>query len=174
MTQLGLMNQMTFSSGLTKAETLETFTHDYCSKQLEIDPNLVQYTFWKKCNYKYRGLDVLSASLLEKNVVFVLFQKSINSCIVPTLRKKSTITPVPNTSCPSANNGFGPVALTSVLMKCFEKLIVNMLKTEVAANWDPLQFACRQGRSTEDTVISVNLLIKHTLKTRRLMPVFYL
>lgn len=84
------MNQMTFSRGLTKAEILETFTHDYVSKQLEIDPNLVQYTYWKKCNYKYRGLDVLSASLLEKNVLFLLFQKSINSCIIPTLRKKST------------------------------------------------------------------------------------
>lgn len=162
---------MTFSSGLTKAETLETLTHDYVSKQPEIDPNLVQYTFWKKCNYNTGWLDVLSASLLEKMCFLCSFR---NPLTVPALRKKSTITLVPNTSCPSANNGFGPVALTSVVMKCFEKLTVNMLKTEVAANWEPLQFACRQGRSTEHTVISVNLLIKRTLKTRRFMPVFYL
>lgn len=67
---LELMSQMTFSSGLTKAETLKTFTHDYVSKQLEIDHNLVQYTFWEKCNYKYRGLDLLPASLLEKKCAF--------------------------------------------------------------------------------------------------------
>jgi len=47
-------------------------------------------------------------------------------------------------------------------MKCFEKCIVSMLKAEVANNLDPLQFAYRQGRGTEDAIISImHLILKH-------------
>ncbi|KAF7643944.1 hypothetical protein LDENG_00230620 [Lucifuga dentata] len=49
-------------------------------------------------------------------------------------------------------------------MKCFERVIGNMLKSEVASNMDPLQFAYRRGRSTEDAVISVTHLISKHLE----------
>lgn len=39
-----------------------------------------------------------------------------------------------------------------------------MLKTEVAASVDPLQFAYKQGRSTEDVVISVTHLVRRHLE----------
>lgn len=39
-----------------------------------------------------------------------------------------------------------------------------MLKTEVAASLDRLQFAYEQGRSTEDVVISVSHLVKRHLE----------
>lgn len=76
----------------------------------------IPYAFWKKCNYKYRGLDVLSASLLERKCAFCARLHCTHS------------------SEEVHNQTVGPVALISVVMKCFEKLIVNMLKTEVAAN----------------------------------------
>lgn len=39
-----------------------------------------------------------------------------------------------------------------------------MLKTEVAASLDSLQFAYKQGRSTEDVVISVTHLVRRHLE----------
>ena len=44
------------------------------------------------------------------------------------------------------------IGYTSVVMKCFEKIIVNMLKVAVVPSLDPLQFTYRQGQSTEDGV----------------------
>lgn len=59
-------------------------------------------------------------------------------------------------SCPAVN--LRPVALTSVVMKCFEK----MLKTDVNSSLDPLLFAYRQGRSTEAAVATLmHLIYKH-------------
>lgn len=48
-------------------------------------------------------------------------------------------------------------------MKCFERVIVNLLKTELAPCMDPLQFAYREGRSTEDAVVSLTHLISKAL-----------
>lgn len=44
-------------------------------------------------------------------------------------------------------------------MKCLEKLTADMLKTEVAA-----KFAYKQGKSTEDVVISVTHLVRRHLE----------
>lgn len=62
------------------------------------------------------------------------------------------------------NNDYRPVSLTLVVVKCFERIIVNMLKSEVVGYLDPLQFAYRQGCSTEDAVISDTHLIKNYLE----------
>lgn len=56
------------------------------------------------------------------------------------------------------------MALTSVVMKCFGRIIVNMLKSDIASCLDPSQFAYRQGRSTEDAIISVTHLISKHLE----------
>ncbi|KAF7645306.1 hypothetical protein LDENG_00206710 [Lucifuga dentata] len=46
-------------------------------------------------------------------------------------------------------------------MKCFEKCVVAMLKEDVNS-LDPLQFAYRQGRGTDDAINSiVHLVLKH-------------
>lgn len=50
-------------------------------------------------------------------------------------------------------------------MKCFEKCIVSMLKSDAANNLDPLQFAYRQGRETEDAFNSIiHLILKRKHK----------
>ena len=63
------------------------------------------------------------------------------------------------------NKDYRPIALTSVVMKCLEKIMVRMLKVEIASHLDPLRFAYRAGRSTEDAVISVTHLINKHLET---------
>ncbi len=42
--------------------------------------------------------------------------------------KKSLIIHVPKMPRPVDNNDFRPIALTSVVMKCFEKCMVSMLR----------------------------------------------
>jgi len=114
------------------------------------------------------GPDGLPAILLKKCSMELtaawrpIFKKSIDNHTVPNLWKKSIIIPVPKVSCPSLNKDFRPIALTCGVMKCFERVIVDILKNEVASCLDPSQFAYRAARSTEDAVVSVvHLISKH-------------
>lgn len=52
-------------------------------------------------------------------------------------------------------NNYRPVALTPVVMKCFERLLLSHIKDSLPAALDPFQFAYRANRSTEDTIALV-------------------
>ncbi|CDQ55918.1 unnamed protein product [Oncorhynchus mykiss] len=60
--------------------------------------------------------------------------------------KRATIVPVPKKAKVTELNDYRPVALTSVIMKCFERLV----KDHITSTLDPLQFAYRPNRSTDD------------------------
>ena len=49
-------------------------------------------------------------------------------------------------------NDYRPVALTSVIMKCFERLVKDHITSTLPATVDPLQFAYRPNRSTDDAI----------------------
>ncbi len=49
-------------------------------------------------------------------------------------------------------NDWRLVALTPIFSKCFEKLIRNYICSVLPASLDPLQFAYRSNRSTDDTI----------------------
>lgn len=91
-----------------------------------------------------------------------IFQKSVDLHTVPTLWKKSILVPIAKKNCPTENNDFRPVALTSTVMKCFEKYMVSMLKLGVNPALDPYQFAYRHSRATDDAIASItHLTVKH-------------
>ncbi len=52
-----------------------------------------------------------------------IFNESLATSVVPTSFKKSIIIPVPKNSKPSCLNDYRPVALTSIVMKVFERLV---------------------------------------------------
>ena len=52
----------------------------------------------------------------------------------------------------SSLNDFRPVALTSVIMKTFERLVLRQVKAETPPCFDSLQFAYRANRSVDDAV----------------------
>ena len=59
-------------------------------------------------------------------------------------------------------NDFRPIALTSVPMKCFEKIIKFHLLAECAEQLDPLQFAYKPRRGVDDAILLFsNNLYKH-------------
>ena len=75
---------------------------------------------------------------------------------------KTIIIPVPKKPCCKENNDYRPVALTSVVMKCFEKIIISLLKAAVGCSLDDFQFAYRSDRGIEDAVLALDyFLLKH-------------
>ena len=59
-------------------------------------------------------------------------------------------------------NDFRPVALTSIAMKCFERIILNNLLYNVNHLLDPYQFAYRARRGVEDAKLCIlNSVYKH-------------
>ncbi len=75
--------------------------------------------------------------------------------MVPTSFKKSVIIPVPKNSKPSCLNDYHPVALTSTVMKVFERLLKKHICSSIPATLDPLQFAYRPNRSTDDAISQI-------------------
>lgn len=56
------------------------------------------------------------------------------------------------------------MALTSIVMKCLEKIIINHVKTEVSSVLDAFQFAYRSNRSTDDAAVTITHLINRHLE----------
>ncbi len=87
-----------------------------------------------------------------------IFNESLATSVVPTPFKKSVIIPVPKNSKPSCLNDYRPVALTSTVMKVFERLLKKQKRlfcSSIPATLDPLQFAYRPNRSTDDAISQV-------------------
>ncbi|KAK3528590.1 hypothetical protein QTP70_004998 [Hemibagrus guttatus] len=63
-----------------------------------------------------------------------------------------TIVPVLKKSTVSCINDYRSVALTPIVMKCFERLVMRHIKTQLLPSLDPLQFAYRPNRSTDDAI----------------------
>ena len=51
-----------------------------------------------------------------------IFNMSLTKSVIPTCFKQTTIVPVPKNTKATCLNNYRPVALTSVAMKCFERL----------------------------------------------------
>ena len=59
----------------------------------------------------------------------------------------STIVPISRKAKVTELNDYRPVALTSVIMKCFERLVKDHITSTLPDTLDPLQFAYRPNRS---------------------------
>ncbi|KAK3539529.1 hypothetical protein QTP70_009510 [Hemibagrus guttatus] len=96
---------------------------------------------------KATGPDSVSPSLLKHcanqlSPVFTdIFNTSLETCHVPACFKTSAIVPVPKKTKITGLNDYRPVALTSVVMKSFERLVLSYLKDITDPLLDPLQFA---------------------------------
>ncbi len=96
---------------------------------------------------------VLRACTFQLAGVFTdLFNLSLSLSVVPSCFKKSTIVPIPKKNEITCLNDWSPVALTPIFSKCFEKLIRDHICSVLPASQDPLQFAYRSNRSTDDAI----------------------
>ncbi|KAI4891280.1 hypothetical protein NFI96_025975 [Prochilodus magdalenae] len=81
-----------------------------------------------------------------------IFNSSLSQGIVPACFKQSVIVPVPKKSQPACLNDFCPVALTSVVVKCFNRIIRDFITSSLPVSIDPLQFAYCRNRSMDDAI----------------------
>ncbi|KAK3556673.1 hypothetical protein QTP70_012744 [Hemibagrus guttatus] len=78
----------------------------------------------------------------------------------------STIIPIPKKPKITGLNDYRPVALTSVVMKSFERLVLAYLKNITGPLLDPLQFAYRANRSVDDAVnMGLHFILQHLDKS---------
>ncbi|KAK3573689.1 hypothetical protein QTP86_032048, partial [Hemibagrus guttatus] len=75
------------------------------------------------------------------NVFTDIFNISLSSAIIPKCLKTTTIIPVPKKSPVSCLNDYHPVALTPIIMKCFERLVMRHIKNLLPPSLDPMKFA---------------------------------
>eukprot|EP00061_Rhincodon_typus_P006664 g27543.t1 len=79
-----------------------------------------------------------------------IFNLSLLQVKVPTCFKKTTIISIPKKTHAMCINDDRPVALVSIIMKCFERLAMAHINSSLPACLDPLQFAYQQNRSKVD------------------------
>eukprot|EP00061_Rhincodon_typus_P010176 g34260.t1 len=85
-------------------------------------------------------------------VFTAIFNLSLPHIKVPACFKKTTIIPVPKKAHAKCLNEYRPVALTSIVMKCFERLVMTHINSSLPACLNPLQLANRRNRSTVDAI----------------------
>ncbi|KAK3506179.1 hypothetical protein QTP70_031913, partial [Hemibagrus guttatus] len=117
---------------------------------------------------KATGPDSDSPSLLKHcanqlSPVFTdIFNTSLETCHVPACFNTTAIVPVPKKTRITGLNDYRPVALTSVVMKSFERLVLSCLKDITDPLLDPLQFAYRANRSVDDAVnMALHFILQH-------------
>ena len=73
-----------------------------------------------------------------------------------------TIVPVPNEAKVTCLNDYRPIALTSVAIKCFERLAMAHINSILPDTLEHLQFAFRPNRSIDDTIsIALHIALSH-------------
>ena len=114
------------------------------------------------------GPDGVSTSILKHcadqlaPVYTDIYNESLSQCHVPKSFKESTIIPVPKKNKVTCLNDYRPVALTSVAMKVFERVVLQHLKEATEGKLDPMQFAYRANRSVDDAVaLGLHHVLKH-------------
>ena len=76
-------------------------------------------------------------------VLHYLFTLSLFVSKIPAIWKTYCIVPVPKKPSAKALKDLRPIALTSHVIKCFERTVLGHLRAQVSAFQDPLQFAYR-------------------------------
>ncbi|KAK3514818.1 hypothetical protein QTP70_032429 [Hemibagrus guttatus] len=82
---------------------------------------------------------------------------TLNSSSVDVNGSTTTIIPMPKKSPVFCLNDYHPVALTPIIMKCFERLIMRHIKNLLPPLLDPMQFAYRPNRSTDECCSSTSV-----------------
>ncbi|KAK3551831.1 hypothetical protein QTP70_028999 [Hemibagrus guttatus] len=114
---------------------------------LRISEDDVRQIFLKQKRRKAPGPDGVTPACLKTcadQLAFIfsqIFNRSLELCEVPACFKRSTINPIPKKPKITGLNDYRPVALTSVVMKSFERLVLAYLKNITGPLLDPLQFA---------------------------------
>ena len=126
---------------------------------LVISENETRKEFLNVNANKAKGPDGLTGKFLKTcasqlcHIYSHIFNISLSTSSIPNVWKTSKIIPVPKKEKVITINDLRPVALTPIVMKCFERIILKHLNKQISPLLDPLQFAYQLKRSVEDALI---------------------
>ena len=115
-------------------EALEEQAENWAVPEVTVEE--VEKVFRNVNPNKASGPDSISGKIIKTfsrelaPVYCDLYNKTLTSHQIPDSWKAATICPVPKRSQPSTLNDYRPIALTSVLMKCLEKIVLRKLKED--------------------------------------------
>ncbi|KAL0160672.1 hypothetical protein M9458_044397, partial [Cirrhinus mrigala] len=149
----------------TPAQKLLTSPND---QVLCLSPADVRKTLSRINPRKAAGPDTIPGRVLRDcaaqltDVLTDIFNTSLSQAVIPTCLKSTSIIPVPKKSPVSCLNDYRPITLTSIMMKCFERLVMHHIKSSLPNTLDPFQCAYRPNRSTDDAISStLHLALTH-------------
>ena len=104
---------------------------------------------------KSPGPDLIHNRVLHetKDIIKVpltnLFNKSLETGVIPDIWKTANVTPIYKKGCKSDPNNYQPVSLTSTVCKLLEKLVRNKIELHMQEHhlWTDCQHGFRSGRS---------------------------
>ncbi len=151
-----------------RCDILDSLNDITVNPQLTISAISVKHMFSKSNVRKSPGPDMITGKLLKVcadqlcDIYSDLFNLSLSQHKVPMPWKESIVVPVAKIKSPKELNDLRPVALTSIVMKTFERLVKQILIEKVQSQLDPMQFAYRASRGVDDATITLfNYLYKH-------------
>ena len=149
-------------------EPLLTIPNDVPLSEKEVKNVLSSVNPKKACGPDRVGGKIIKECSDQLSVVFSrLFQMLMNFHFVPRTWRTSQITPIAKTARAKEMNDFRPIALTSVVCKCLERLVCDRLISSLTGKLDPLQFAYKAKRGVEDaTVTLLDLCCRHLDKPK--------
>ena len=104
-----------------------------------------------------------------------LYQESVDTGIIPNLGKENTVIPMPKIPSSRELNHCRPVALISLPMKSLERLVLTKLSPHIQEKLDPMQFAYKRERSTDDTVATlIHNVTKHLEKAGNYIHILFI
>ena len=105
------------------------------------------------------GPDGVTGKLLKtcskqlSGIFTLIFNISLSEHILPLSWKTSEIVPVPKKPCVKELNDLRPVALTSIVCKCLERIVLKEIKKCCKVCQDQMQFAYREKRGVDDALL---------------------
>jgi hypothetical protein len=126
-----------------------------------IQVGAVAYLLKKVQRNSSAGADGLSPLVLKECAEFIaptltdIYTKSFTSGEIPTSCKTVKIMPIPKSGHNSANPKLRPIALSSILLKVAERLILEEILVQLHQSADPFQFAYKSHRSTVDAIATL-------------------
>ena len=154
---------------------------DYTPPSLVITEHDVRRSFNRLNERKAAGPDNIRPRLLKAcsaqlaPIFTVIFNWSLELSTVPRNFKLSTIIPVPKKITCAVMNDYRPVALTSVIMKCFEHIFLNFIKSLLPPGFDIYQFAYTANRGVDDAIsINIHEILSHLEKRKTYCRILFI
>ncbi|KAL4082597.1 hypothetical protein QTP88_029788 [Uroleucon formosanum] len=105
--------------------------------------------------------------------LFLLFRRSLDEGIFPTILKFSSVTPVHKSGVKSDISNYRPISIQSHLSKLFESLVLNSIKPSVNNILIEEQHGFRPGRSTTTCNLVFSNFVFDSFKKRSQVDVVY-